>query len=189
MEKKCCDMESYLINNCAPTLAAVKTANLFSMPCVSEEDLNAQLMVWNEKLRTRGVAIFILRRYRDRALLYVCRRSRLQKDLKKTGVSRFLKQYGYEELSADAAIARLTERMNAQEEFPHEIGVFLDYPLGDVIGFIKNAGKNYKCSGCWKVYCDECTAQKQFAAYRKCGEIYHRLWVNGRSIMKLTVAA
>ncbi|MDO4622200.1 MAG: DUF3793 family protein [Eubacteriales bacterium] len=189
MTKHCYDVEPYLINNCAPTLAAVKTANLFSMPCISDENLHRQLEEWNAKLESRGITIFLLKRCRDRALLYVCRKKRLQKDLEKSGVHRFLKQYGYHEFSAEAAISRLIERMRTQEEFPHEIGVFLDYPLGDVIGFIQNEGKNYKCLGCWKVYCDACKAQKQFAAYRKCGEVYHRLWENGRSVMRLTVAA
>ncbi len=75
-----------------------------------------------------------------------------------------------------------------QEEFPHEIGIFLDYPLGDVIGFIKNSGQNYKCAGCWKVYCNECETLKLFHKYRKCRDIYRSLWQNGRSVVQLTVA-
>ena len=38
--------------------------------------------------------------------------------------------------------------------FPHEIGVFLGYPLDDVKGFIKNEGKKYLMIGYWKVYSD-----------------------------------
>ncbi|MFQ9393671.1 MAG: DUF3793 family protein [Lachnospiraceae bacterium] len=29
-----------------------------------------------------------------------------------------------------------------------------------MIGFIENSGHNYKCSGCWKVYCDECESRR-----------------------------
>ena len=75
------------------------------------------------------------------------------------------------------------------EGFPHEIGVFLDYPLEDVVGFIENAGQNYKCSGCWKVYCNECETRKLFAKYKKCREVYRRLWSQGRDIRTLTVAS
>ena len=74
-------------------------------------------------------------------------------------------------------------------EFPHEIGIFLDYPLGDVIGFIVNQGRNFKCAGCWKVYCDECACRKTFAKYKKCRDVYVRLWQQGRSVLQLTVAA
>ena len=69
------------------------------------------------------------------------------------------------------------------------IGLFLGYPLGDVIGFIKNAGQNCKCVGCWKVYYNECEAIKAFARFKKCTNVYVRLWNQGRSVRQLTVAA
>ena len=37
-------------------------------------------------------------------------------------------------------------------DFPHEIGVFLGYPLEDVVGFIRHRGKCFTCCGCWKSY-------------------------------------
>ena len=86
-------------------------------------------------------------------------------------------------MDVDAALAHLKERLAGQEGFPHEIGLFLDYPLGDVIGFIENAGHNFKCSGCWKVYCNECEAVKLFARYKKCRDVYLRLWHQGRSVL------
>ena len=61
--------------------------------------------------------------------------------------------------------------------------------LNDVIGFIKNAGQNCKCVGCWKVYCNECEAIKAFARFKKCTSVYVRLWNQGRSVRQLTVAA
>ena len=94
-------------------------------------------------------------------------------------------------MDAEEALVHLIERLSELEDggFPHEIGIFLDYPLGDVIGFIENAGRNFKCSGCWKVYCNECEAVKLFAKYKKCRDVYVRLWQQGRSVMQLTVAA
>ena len=70
-----------------------------------------------------------------------------------------------------------------------EIGLFLGYPVEDVLGFIENAGQNCKCCGCWKVYCNECEAVRTFARYKKCRDIYKRLWQEGRSVLQLTVAA
>ena len=52
----------------------------------------------------------------------------------------FLKNYGYHNFSVRDAIGQLQARFE-QSEFPHEIGLFLGYPLGDVVGFIQNAGK------------------------------------------------
>ena len=109
--------------------------------------------------------------------------------MKQSGVKEFLNEYGYESTDLDYCIERLKSRLKSGETFPHEIGIFLGYPLGDVKGFIENAGKNSKCSGCWKVYCNECEAIKTFEKYEKCKKIYHKLWLQGRSIAKLTVAA
>ena len=107
----------------------------------------------------------MLRKRAATALVYVCRKTRLQENILKPGVLHFLERYGYRSTDADEAIGPLKERLSnlEGEGFPHEIGIFLGYPLGDVIGFIENAGRNFKCSGCWKVYCNECEAVKLFA--------------------------
>ena len=64
--------------------------------------------------------------------------------------------------------------------FPHEIGIFLGYPLADVTGFINNKGRNCKCIGTWKVYGDASSASKAFARFNKCSDVYNRLWKSGR---------
>lgn len=64
--------------------------------------------------------------------------------------------------------------------FPHEIGIFLDYPLQDVKGFIENKGKNSKYNGLWKVYGDKDASMKLFEKYRKCISVYSELWRSGR---------
>ncbi len=186
-------LEEYLIGNCSPTLASLKTANLFSMPYESEKELSDQIAYWNQEMEGKGISVVLLRRHETKALVYVCRKTRLEKNLRQPGVVGFLTRYGYQItgdlMDVDAALAHLKERLAGQEGFPHEIGLFLDYPLGDVIGFIENAGHNFKCSGCWKVYCNECEAVKLFARYKKCRDVYLRLWHQGRSVLQLTVAA
>ena len=54
--------------------------------------------------------------------------------------------------------------------FPHEIGIFLGYPLADVTGFIRNKGRNYLLCGMWKVYQQEETAATAFQYYRRMKE-------------------
>ena len=73
--------------------------------------------------------------------------------------------------------------------FPHEIGFFLGYPYDDVVGFIENKGKNSLCSGCWKVYCDECEARKTFRRFDKCKEMYRLMFQKGKTVCQLTIAA
>ena len=101
----------------------------------------------------------------------------------------FLSRYGYRCFHADAALDRLRKRLDQTTEFPHEIGLFLGYPLGDVKGFIQNSGKNSKCCGSWKVYCNESETEKLFEKFQKCRLVYCRLFLEGRSVIQLTVAA
>ena len=126
----------------------------------------------------------------DRALIYVYRIRRLVRDLADPEIRQFLADCGYRDFSVEGALAHLARRiMEKGGEFPHEIGLFLGYPLGDVKGFIKHRGQNCKCTGCWKVYCDEREARHQFCRFEKCRSIYCRLYREGRTLSRLTVAA
>ena len=173
-------IEKCLIEHCAPTLASLKAANLFNAWCEEGENLEVQLACWNQMMNPKGVKLMVLKKWENHALVYVYREKQLARNLKRPG---------YEKMEAEQCLALLKKRFEAASGFPHEIGIFLDYPLGDVIGFIQNGGQNYKCSGCWKVYCNECEALKMFQKYRKCREVYRNLWEKGRSVLQLTVAA
>ena len=172
-------LEKSVIEHCSPTLASIKTGNLFTYKYESEEELWESVEGFNECVREKGVSLTVLRRSEKKALIYVCRLSSLERDLKN----------GYESTDPAYALERLRSRLAQREDFPHEIGLFLGYPLGDVIGFVKNAGQNCKCVGCWKVYCNECEAVKAVAKFKKCTSVYVRLWSQGRSVRQLTVAA
>ena len=182
-------IEEYLIGHCSPTLASIKTANLINIPCDNIIEPESSISALNSMFKNKGLELLILKKCKKTVLVYAYRKAKLQNDLNKENVFAFLKQYGYKSVDADNCIKTLKSRLKESEQFPHEIGIFLGYPLGDVVGFIENTGKNSICSGCWKVYCNECEAVKTFAKYDKCKKIYQKLWLEGRSISKLTVAA
>lgn len=62
-------------------------------------------------------------------------------NLNQSGVKDFLADYGYKSTDVDCCIKRLKSRLKNSDSFPHEIGIFLGYPLADVKGFIENAAK------------------------------------------------
>lgn len=84
-------------------------------------------------------------------------------------------------------INRLIKKLREEPDFPHEIGLFLGYPLEDVKGFIENKADCSKCSGCWKVYGNEEKALKLFEKYQKCAGIYCAQWKKGMTIERLAV--
>ncbi len=181
-------IEKHLVEHCSPTLASLKTANLFSYRFDDYENLQDTLKYWNDTLTEKGIKLRILKMSNNTALIYVYRESFLKSDLEKNGVLDFLKLYGYDDINVEYALDRLSSRIKEGSDFPHEIGIFLNYPLEDVVGFIVNQGKNCKCVGCWKVYCNECDAVKKFQQFKKCTKIYTKLWQDGRSVEKLSVA-
>lgn len=81
-----------------------------------------------------------------------------------------LRQAGYpvlanRPLDLAALLSHLKKRLSQSEAFPHEIGLFLGYPLEDVIGFCRHKGEGCKLCGYWKVYGDVESARKSFALF------------------------
>ena len=182
-------MERKIIEHCAPTLAGLKTANMFNYKFSSMDVLYVELEKANQILNQKGLYVEILKVKEYRALIYVYRANRLQKDLEKAGVDVLLRRYGYSNCRLFDCLVHLKERLKEFDCFPHEIGVFLGYPLEDVIGFIEQGGKNCKCCGMWKVYSNECETQQLFTKFKKCTDVYVKVFTEGRTLMQLTVAA
>lgn len=183
-------LENSIILHCSPTLAGLKSANMFNYTFKTLETLFEQVAKCRDTLGRKGVSLRIIRTTEDRALIYVYRRQMVQDELRKDNVYSFLSKYGYKTDRIDYCIDRLASRVSSRLDFPHEIGLFLGYPLEDVKGFIEHKGQNCRCVGCWKVYCNECEAMKAFARFDKCKAVYCDLFNRGiRSLCQLTVAA
>ncbi len=181
------NIEKMLIEQCSPTLAGIKTASLFMIKV--DEKFFENLQNSREKLREKNVYIKIMKMKNEMALLYVYRKNTLIKDLSQSKVQEILQKREYNLENLDTILEKLASRINSCDEFPHEIGLFLGYPLDDVLGFICNKGKKCAMCGYWKVYGDIETAQKKFTQFEKCQKVYKRLWSEGRrDIIRLTVA-
>lgn len=180
--------EEMLIAHCAPTLAGIKTGNLFNCKCKSNCYLQKQIEIWNQKLNPKGVHITSLKTMNERTLVYVYRPKKLEKDISCQETKTFLNTQGYTADNMDHYIQQLSNRLYACDEFPHEIGLFLGYPLEDVKAFIENKGKGCKCVGYWKVYGNEQKAKDTFEKYRRCTCIYRKKLQEGRTLDKLTIA-
>ena len=63
--------EDLVIRHCAPTLAGIKTGNLFSCACPCKAALTKELCRLNRKLVPKGIRILPLKVRKGRALIYV----------------------------------------------------------------------------------------------------------------------
>ncbi len=177
-----------VIRNCAPTLAGIKTASLFTTPYESKAQALASIREMNRRLQSKGLRIIPCRFSQDKVLVYLYRPTRLRQDLADARASALLTQCGYPTDSWEKCVAALMDKLRSQGEFPHEIGLFLGYPPEDVRGFMEQGPARSKCTGYWKVYGDEASAKQKFALYRKCTRIYSDQWAKGKDIERLTVA-
>ena len=159
--------EATLVEQCAPTLEGIKPASLFRWQGGCAQALVSR---WARELAPFGIAVRILKvcPRTGACLIYLYRRTWLHRILRQSANQAFLRRMGYtSQADGEMLLEQLSDRLCLEQEFPNEIGVFLGYPLEDVVGFIRNGGRNYTCSGCWKAYGDPTAAQRRFEEYRQ----------------------
>lgn len=183
--------ERLLIENCSPTLAGMKPANLISILYNDPEAAKADIREMNHIFEGKGLRAVPLCYRKKHVLLYIYRPDFLTSIFGDRAVRAFLEAQGYDCSDADRCVTRLGERVRAVETsecFPHEIGLFLGYPLEDVLGFIYHRNEGCKYIGFWRVYGDEQKARKTFEGYRNCTRAYLRTWEKGWGLDRLAVS-
>ena len=183
--------EAVLVRQCAPTLAGMKPGSIFCFNHSPLEVSRQKVCQWNKQLEPFGLTVQILleRPGSSSVIVFVYRHDRLEQMLSDDAYQSFLAQSGYERTNLDDLLEQLAQRLRTQPEFPHEIGVFLGYPLQDVIGFIENHGRNFTCCGFWKSYGDPAEMQVCFACYRRCIQTYVAMFEQGIPLERLAVPA
>ncbi len=197
-----------IVHNCAPTLAALKPAGLFtvhfaearSCSACEEERCNRlcraglahALHAAREQLEQAGVEVRILALRPGNALVLVYRPSLVDRVLANARTAAYLRGLRYDTTSQRNCIDEVARRIRACDKaegtkhsaFPHEIGFLLGYPHDDVVAFIEG-GQDCLCTGCWKVFGDECSAQTCFDTYRRCVRKMDTMHAAGMSLAAL----
>lgn len=175
-------MQFELVTQCAPFLKGMRKASVLNIEKEWVRELYRLLEPTDISCR-----ILVVRKNRCLALFY--RKDGLKEALSARKVRQFLLEYGYEDEELDKDITRLSARMNrySKEEitFPHEIGVFLDYPLEDVKAFIENNGKKSLLTGYWKVYHNPERARLTFLAYDKAKDSAVNEFLIGKDVSEI----
>lgn len=168
-------------------MAGIKTGNLFTCDFSSKEELLADLKRYNQLFVPRGLFLIPLKLMGNKALLYLFRKDMLAHDLALSETSDLLESFGYKDADYRTCLSKLVRKLKTMEGFPHEIGLFLSYPIEDVKGFIENHAENFKMVGYWKVYGDENAARKKFSQYDRCTSEYRRRIKKGTALESLVI--
>jgi len=130
-------------------------------------------------LLPKEIAIHILHKTGSSVLVMVYHRALLETTIFEAKACSFLRRLGYPcQKTCLTYLECLADRFNLTknacgETFPHEVGLFLGYPVEDVSGFIRHKGMNYKLCGYWKVYGDVDYAVDRFSLYDRCRQKMH----------------
>lgn len=157
-----------LIFYCAPTIKKLKLGSMFHIKIDEYDNLDAILERFNNYLKPENLYLCKFC-HNSRFTIMIFHIPKLQHRLKELEIRTFLSKFGYpscfKNIQTDLSI--LEKRLNCDNSFPHEIGIFLGYPLIDVLGFINNE----KCLFCgyWKVY-DSNNVQAEKYLFKKYDE-------------------
>jgi hypothetical protein len=150
----------------APVLRGIKCGTLINLSR-DGENLRAAWCAMkdylSQKLRLEFAEIKTTRRS---VILFIYRRELLASRLAERDSAAFLERLGYD-CSYNFPLGCIEDLvMRFEWGVPHEVGIFLGYPLDDVVGFIKNGGRREKISGYWKVYGNEKYALEKFGEFK-----------------------
>lgn len=148
----------------APTIAGIKPSSLMAFTNLKR----SSYVLWErykDEICTRlGVEYYELKQQKDRVFVLFYKDKDLAKCLSESEKSKFLLGLGYKKTKVvEDYLVTLKKRYEIG--CPHELGVFLGYPLADVIAFIENKGELCLASKYWKVYQDVEKALQTFNAY------------------------
>lgn len=139
-------VDKVLVEYCSPTLAGLKTGSLISFE-MKNPDLEMEVRRLNRSFKDKGLRLIPIIRKDRKALLYLYRPARLKEDLLLPEAGSILREKGYPVGNPDVCVSTLIQHLSGDEEFPHEVGLFLGYPPSDVKCFMADSrkGDNDRC--------------------------------------------
>ena len=158
-------LEERIVRFCAPVLTGIKTGGLFNTCELDPHTICQDTVAVRKRLSRFGINMRLFFTGEKMPLVYVYRPDALARDLADPETQAFLTPLGYMDFSYQAALSQLAKRLHQYEGFPHEIGLFLSYPLEDVKSFVQFGSQCAKFSGHWCVFHNEEQAKQCFAAY------------------------
>lgn len=153
-----------ILYSIAPTLAGHKAASIITL---SRNNKNLYSLWEKHKknfLLECGIGFYELKKVHEAVTLLFYDKERLIGIIYEKENINFLKRFGYSHnLNLYDNLQILKFRF--EKFFPHEIGIFLGFPLEDVICFMEYPHRKCLLCGYWKVYNNLEAAKEKFLQY------------------------
>ncbi len=178
-------LETQVILQCAPLLTGLKPSNLLA---VERQHKSAVARLFSGT----AISCYLLFESEERIVFLLYIRERLEACLQQPEAERLMRRLhcgGEVPEQLEALLCRVAvsyqSYMDGRADFPHEIGLLLGYPPGDVSGFIENEGKNFLYIGYWKVYTNLTESKRTFDSYNRAREKVIRMMSGGQNVRSI----
>jgi hypothetical protein len=169
---------SVIMCNAAPTIENHKTSSLINFRNNNRNINNIWGKYKNEVKEKLDVDCFELKKDSTNTVVLFYNKEKIQLSIRDNKNMEFLKRFGYNEtMTIEQCLSLLGERFKCM--CPHEIGVFLGYPIDDVVSFVDCPNTKCKITGYWKVYHDLEKAKITFNKYDEIKHTIMRLMIKG----------
>lgn len=183
-------LEAMIAYHCAPALAGIKPANMVTCQKSHIPEIHAEIKKLNQELNVTDIYLEVIGECESRVLVMVYRKKILQRHLQVHNHRAFLSMYGYPQNGSMAEDLNHLKARLVQDTFPHEIGVFLGYPLRDIYAFIHHRDKGCLLIGEWRVYHNAEEAEKLFCRFKSCRKaLVEHITQRGKTLAQIFCAA
>ncbi|BCA78889.1 DUF3793 family protein [Desulfuromonas sp. AOP6] len=186
IDERAC-IAAFMALETAEILDGVKPANLINVVNRPQPCGRNLYLLWKKYgdnlLVDSGLTPSVMIDRGESLLLLVYRDEAFTALLSRPNVMAVLRRAGYQApLDKDSVLAELGARLQAGRGFPHEIGVFLGYPLKDVAAFMGWVSLPFSCQRLWKIYGDPRRSLQLAHSFSTCrNRMAHRLVHQARS--------
>ena len=109
--------EELVVEQCSPTMAGLKTGNLFSCPAEDTSTLWQSIRRLNQRLVPCGIRLVPVKSLGDRELIYMYRPEKLRRDLREQGARAILREKRYPTEDPERCVVELVRRLNRGKDF------------------------------------------------------------------------
>ncbi len=184
----------YLMLKLAPVLLKLKPAYLFALSDCARSNGKNHYCLWEEQkkdiARTLNISFKELKNSPCAKQVLFYDQERLFSALTQPESLAFLRRFGYSSCQRVEDYLKMLKRRFCSVGiydtggnacfFPHEIGLFLGYPLKDVQGFIKKKDLPSTYMGRWQVFGETEESMRLMRLYEKAEMVFSNFIKNGR---------
>jgi len=176
--------DEVMIQCAAPSICGIKPANLFSLH--GEKFCESRFNWWENEYKKIGLKVSLMKNDEGLIRFFVYDLVWERKLLGDCLIRAYLAGKNYPvERGTQEVLNELFKRLCFEEKFPHEVGVFLGYPLEDVIAFESGEGADCKFCGYWKVFGNVENSRKLCESYHKCSLLCKKWFEEGQKLLQI----